>query len=100
TKNTWFYRGRITYKDFGDYKLHNDQINYENYIFDLHDNYLRNTAGNEANLSESVGYVKDRIKSETFISNVNSKNGFFANAHGLEVRSSKIDYDASNRDVD
>lgn len=99
-KNTWFYRGRITYKDFGDYKVPTDQINYENYIFDLHDNYLRNTAGNEANLSASVGYVKDRIKSETFISNVNSKNGFFANAHGLEVRSSKIDYDASNRDVD
>ena len=99
-ENKWFYRGRITYRDFGDYKVPTDQINYENYIFDLHDNYLRNTAGNEANFSASLGFVGDRVKTETFISNVNSKNGFFANAHGLEVRSSKIDYDASSRDID
>lgn len=99
-ENKWFYRGRITYRDFGDYKVPTDQINYENYIFDLHDNYLRNTAGNEANFSASLGFVGDRVKTETFISNVNSKNGFFANAHGLEVRSSTIDYDASNRDID
>jgi len=33
-------------------------------------------------------------------SNVNAKNGFFANAHGLEVRSSNIDFDQSNRDID
>lgn len=96
----WFYRGRLTYRDYGDYKVPTDQINYENYIFDLHENHLRNTAGNEANASFSVGYVSDKIKTETFISNVNAENGFFANAHGLEVRTSKIDYDASNRDID
>lgn len=99
-KNKWFYRGRITYRDYGDYKVPTDQINFENYIFELHDNYLRNTAGNEANASFSLGYVADRIKTETFVSNVSGKNGFFANAHGLEVRTSKIDYDASNRDID
>lgn len=96
----WFYRGRLTYRDYGDYKVPTDQINYENYIFELHENHLRNTAGNEANGSFSVGYVSDKIKTETFISNVNAENGFFANAHGLEVRTSKIDYDASNRDID
>src|SRR5690606_25462946 len=42
----------------------------------------------------------EHIKSETILSNVNSKNGFFANAHGLEVRTSNIDYDSSNRDID
>jgi iron complex outermembrane receptor protein len=31
---------------------------------------------------------------------VYAKNGFFANAHGLEARSSNIDYDSSNRDID
>src|SRR5690606_20941147 len=96
----WFYRGRLTYRDYGDYKVPTDQINYENYIFELHENHLRNTAGDEANGSFSVGYVSDKIKTETFISNVNAENGFFANAHGLEVRTSKIDYDASNRDID
>lgn len=99
-KEKWFYRGRLTYRDYGDYKVPTDQINYENYIFTLHDNNLRNTAGKEANASVSVGYISDRITSETTISNVNAKNGFFANAHGLEVRTSRIDYDQSNRDID
>nr|WP_262917825.1 TonB-dependent receptor [Muricauda sp. F6463D] len=99
-KESWFYRGRITYRDYGDYKVPTDKIYYEGYIFDLHENHLRNTAGMEADASFSLGYVSDHIKSETFFSNVNAKNGFFANAHGLEVRSSSIDYDSSDRDVD
>ncbi|WP_291870688.1 TonB-dependent receptor [Maribacter sp.] len=99
-KEKWFYRGRLTYRDYGDYKVPTDKINYENYIFELQDNNLRNTAGKEANASFSVGYVSDYIKSETFFSTVNAKNGFFANAHGLEVRTSSIDYDRSNKDID
>ncbi len=99
-KEKWFYSGRLTYRDYGDYKVPTEKINYENYIFELQDNNLRNTAGKEANASFSLGYVSDNLKSETFISNVNAKNGFFANAHGLEVRTSSIDYDRSNRDID
>ncbi|AYN66503.1 TonB-dependent receptor [Euzebyella marina] len=99
-KQDWYYRGRLTYRDYADYKVPTDRIRYESYIFDLHENNLRNTAGTEANASVSVGYVGGKMKSETFISNVNAKNGFFANAHGLEVRTSSIDYDESNRDVD
>ncbi|PKV50376.1 iron complex outermembrane receptor protein [Aquimarina sp. MAR_2010_214] len=99
-KEKWFYRGRLTFRDYGDYKVPTDEIRYENYIFELHNNYLRNTAGKEANVGFSIGYASDKIKSETFFSNVNAKNGFFANAHGLEVRTSSIDYDRSNRDID
>jgi iron complex outermembrane receptor protein len=99
-KQNWFYRARLTYRDYGDYKVPTDRIRYESYIFELHENHLRNTAGREANASFSIGFAKDDIKSETFFSNVNAKNGFFANAHGLEVRTSTIDYDSSNRDVD
>ncbi|WP_262712747.1 TonB-dependent receptor [Algibacter pacificus] len=99
-KENWFYRGRLTYRDYADYKVPTDVINYENYVFKLDNHNLRNTAGQEANMSFSVGYTSDNITSETFFSNVNAKNGFFANAHGLEVRSSSIDYDGSNRDID
>ncbi|MEJ4087372.1 TonB-dependent receptor [Galbibacter orientalis] len=98
--NKWFYNGRITYRDYGDYKVPTDKINYENYIFELHKNNLRNTAGKEANASFSLGFITDHLKTVTYISNVNAKNGFFANAHGLEVRTSNIDYDSSNRDID
>ena len=99
-KHHWFYRARLTYRDYGDYKVPTETINYENYVFNLHDNNLRNTAGREANASFSFGYASERLTSETTISNVYAKNGFFANAHGLEVRSSSIDYDNSNRDID
>ncbi|WP_246143009.1 TonB-dependent receptor [Tenacibaculum adriaticum] len=99
-KEKWFYRGRLTYRDYGDYKVPTDKIRYESYIFDLHRNHLRNTAGNEANAAFSIGYVGESFKSETFFSNVYAKNGFFANAHGLEVRTSTIDYDSGNRDID
>lgn len=99
-KEKWFYRTRVTYRDYGDYKVPTTKINYENYVFELHNNNLRNTAGREANASVSIGYVDNTIKTETLFSNVNAKNGFFANAHGLEVRTSKIDYDTSNRDID
>ena len=99
-KEKWYYRARLTYRDYADFKVPTDRINYENYVFELYDNDLRNTAGREANGSFSFGYVSDNFRSETFVSNVNAKNGFFANAHGLEVRSSNIDYDSSNRDID
>ncbi|WP_461533171.1 TonB-dependent receptor [Sinomicrobium sp.] len=96
----WYYRGRFTFKDYADYKVPTNQINFENYIFDLYKKHLRNTADQEANASFSIGYIAENISSETFFSNVYAKNGFFANAHGLEVRSSKIDYDRSSRDID
>lgn len=99
-KEKWFYRGRLTLRDYADYKVPTEKIRYENYIFHLQDNYLRNTAGSEANASLSIGYISDHVRSETFVSNVYARNGFFANAHGLEVRTSKIDYDISNRDID
>ena len=99
-KEKWYYRARLTYRDYADFKVPTERINYENYIFELHENNLRNTAGQEANGSFSIGFIGENFKSETFVSNVNAKNGFFANAHGLEVRLSRIDYDASSRDVD
>ena len=99
-KHNWYYGGRLTYRDYADYKVPTDKISFENYIFDLHDNNLRNTAGEEANASFNIGYITDNIESETTFSNVYAKNGFFANAHGLEVRTSDIDYDSSSRDID
>ena len=96
----WYYRARLTYRDYADFKVPTHRISYENYIFELYENNLRNTAGREANGSFSIGYMGENFSSETFVSNVNAKNGFFANAHGLEVRTSTIAYDASNRDID
>src|SRR5690606_1957318 len=99
-KEKWYYSGRLTFRDYGDYRVPTDRIEYQSYIFGLHKNRLRNTAGTEANGSLGLGFLSERIKSETLYGNVYAKNGFFANAHGLEVRTSAIDYDRAGRDVD
>ncbi|WP_103072539.1 TonB-dependent receptor [Aquimarina sediminis] len=96
----WYYKARLSHQNYGDYRVPTDKIYYENYVFDLHKNYLRNTAGFNYDISSSIGYISDNFHTETTFSNVYAKNGFFANAHGLEVRTSRIDYDASNRDID
>jgi iron complex outermembrane receptor protein len=41
-----------------------------------------------------------RASSHLTISNVYAKSGFFANAHGLEIRTSSIDYDHASGDID
>jgi iron complex outermembrane recepter protein len=86
--------------DYGDYKVPADSIEYNTYYFKLKDNQLRNTAGKETNLHFTGGILKGKTNSNVTVSNVFSKSGFFANAHGLEIRNSQIDFDKSSRDID
>ena len=96
----WYYNLNANIKQYGDYKIPTDKIYYNNYIFLLHKGQLRNTSGKENAISFNLGYVANKLKTETYISNVQVKNGFFSNVHGQEVRLSKIDYDSENRDID
>lgn len=95
-----FATARATLLDYGDYKVPADSVDIYNYRVPLSNNHLRNTAGQEYNLHSSFGIVTDQFQSSFFVSNVNSRSGFFANAHGLEPRN--VDHafhDASNRDI-
>ena len=47
-----------------------------------------------------LGYEGYRFHTDVRVSDSYSQSGFFANAHGLEVRLSDIDYDRSVRDID
>ncbi len=96
----FFYKVQLTVIDYGDYKIPADSIQYYSYFIKLKDRRLRNTAGKEQNLRGSFGWITDRYRSFFNISNVYGKSGFFADAHGLEVRLSDIDYDKSSRDID
>ncbi len=96
----WFYRAHATFIDYGDYKVPTDSIKYHSYWIRLKDQRLRNTAGCERDGSVMLGYAGYRFHTDIRISDAYSKSGFFANAHGLEVRLSDIDYDASRRDID
>lgn len=99
-KQQWFFDSRITYQNYGDYRVPTDQVQVYNYTVKLHQNYLRNTAGRETGVHFNTGFVGQRFRSVFYLSNVYSNSGFFANAHGLEPRNVPADvYDASSRDI-
>jgi iron complex outermembrane receptor protein len=98
--NRFYYKANFTLIDYADYKVPTDNIQYHSYFINLKDRRLRNTAGKEQNIGIHLGYTSDKFTTNLQIANVYAKSGFFANAHGLEVRLSDIDYDKSNRDID
>ncbi len=96
----FFYRAHATFIDYADYKVPTDSIQYYSYWIKLKDGRLRNTAGCERDGSVMLGYAGYNFHTDIRVSDSYSKSGFFANAHGLEVRLSDIDYDHSRRDID
>ena len=96
----FFYRANMTFVDYADYKVPTDSIQYYSYYIRLKDRRLRNTAGKEQDGSVTLGYIHNGFHTDIRVSDSYSKSGFFANAHGLEVRLSDIDYDHSSRDID
>lgn len=100
-RRKWFFADfRVTILDYGDYKVPADSVDIYSYRAALYKNHLRNTAGKEQDLHFKFGIIQKRFQSLFFVSNVSSKSGFFANAHGLEPRNvdSEI-YDKSDRDI-
>jgi len=96
----WFFDSRLTYQNYGDYRVPADQVQVYNYPVKLYKNHLRNTAGQETGLHFNTGYIGEKFRSVWYVSNVYNKSGFFANAHGLEPRNVPAEiYDASSRDV-
>ncbi|WEK18529.1 MAG: TonB-dependent receptor [Candidatus Pedobacter colombiensis] len=99
-KENWFFDSRITYQNYGDYSVPTDTVFVYDYAVRLHKRHLRNTAGMETGLHLSTGYMKEHFRSVFYFSNIYSKSGFFANAHGLEPR--RVDtelHDVSARDI-
>ncbi|WP_240474790.1 TonB-dependent receptor [Flavobacterium sp. KMS] len=96
----WFFDTRITTMDYGDYRVPTDVVQVYNYAVPLYKNHLRNTAGRELDMHASTGYIGEKFKSVLYLSNVYSKTGFFANAHGLEPRNVDTElHDKSSRDI-
>ena len=99
-RNGFWYKANLTLVNYADYKIPADSIQYYSYYIKLKNRYLRNTAGKERNGGLHFGYLSDRFLTTFYLSDVYAKSGFFADAHGLEVRLSEIDYDHSRRDID
>ncbi len=95
-----FFTFRGTILDYADYRIPVDTINIYSYRLPLYKNRLRNTAGQEKNLHFSLGYQSNGTIHRLFVSNVSTRQGFFANTHGLEPR--RVDtglHDLSDRDI-
>ncbi|MDR2681247.1 MAG: TonB-dependent receptor [Tannerella sp.] len=99
-KNGFWYKANFTLVDYADYRVPADSIQYYSYYIKLKDRRLRNTSGKEQNGGVHFGYISEKWLTTFYLSDVYAKSGFFADAHGLEVRLSEINYDASARDID
>ena len=97
---TFYWRLNATYQDYADYTVPTDSFEYYSYRIPLYKRTLRNTAGREADASLTLGYSSSHWHTCLRIYETWAKSGFFANAHGMEVRLSSIDYDKSHRDID
>lgn len=100
TPKGFYWKLALSGTDYADMKVPTDSIQYYSYYIKLKDGRLRNTAGSEIDGSATLGYWSERFSTSLRVSDTNGKSGFFANAHGLEVRLSDIDYDSSERDID
>lgn len=98
-ENHFFYRVGMTLSDYADYRVPTDSIQYYSYYIRLKDQRLRNTAGCERDGNFLAGYEGYNFHTDLRVSDSYAQSGFFANAHGLEVRLSDIDYDSDRRDV-
>lgn len=99
-KNRWFVDSRLTYLNYGDYKVPTDTVSIYSYLVPLPDRKMRNTAGRELGLRLNTGYLSDHFNSIFYFSRLESTGGLFANAHGLEPRLvDTLLHDASSRDI-
>ena len=95
-----YFTGRVTLLDFADYRVPTDSVNIYSYKAALYKKHLRNTAGNEKDFHFSLGAIGQRFSTRFYFSDLYSKNGFFANAHGLEPRNVDTElHDRSDRDI-
>ncbi len=98
-RKSFFADLRATVLDYGDYTVPTDSVNIYSYRAPLYKHHLRNTAGKEQNIHFSFGVIRPEFESRFYLSNIHTKNGFFANAHGLEPLNVDTEmHDASNRD--
>lgn len=99
-KEKFFVTLRATAQDYADYKVPADYVNIYSYKVNLKNHRLRNTAGKEYDFGISTGIVGNSYKMRVSVSDVLTRGGFFANAHGLEPRHvDEAVYDQSIRDI-
>ena len=97
-KENTYVKGRLTYRNFEDYRVPARSFRYLNWTFPIHDGVLKNTAGREFDVALQAGRSTDKHTSSIAVSNVQAKTGFFAGAHGLPTTVA-LDDDGDRRNI-
>jgi len=95
----WFLSARYSLQDFADYQVPADQFEYNSFTLPIYNNRLKNTAGNESNLSISAGVSKDWGVTRLLYSHYSLDAGLFSGAIGVP-RSYALTDDGNYRDLD
>lgn len=90
---------RITYQDYADYRVPATEFTYNSYILPIYNNRLKNTAGNDLNISGLIGVKRKWGKTSLYVSNVHQNAGFFIGAFGTPKAYLLTD-DGDNRSID
>lgn len=97
-KENWFFKAKFSGVDYADFKVPTSEVNYLNTKIPIYNNRMKNTAGDEYSVYLQGGYVSDSFQSILSVSNLKSKIGFFAGAHGIPSVAAVAD-DGNYRDV-
>ncbi len=96
---SWAYAG-LGWRDAADYRVPAGNVDVYNFRIPLRYGRLRNTAGMERSFRAGYGFGRGRWDHLFRLSAINSKQGFFAHAHGIEPRSvDTLLHDQSQRDI-
>ncbi|TAE00914.1 MAG: TonB-dependent receptor, partial [Bacteroidetes bacterium] len=93
------FRIRFSSQDFGDYKVPTSEFRYNRYILPIFKQLLKNTAGNERNLSVMFGIHRKWGAIHLTLSNFNQKAGLFAGSMGTP-RAYQLQNDGNSRNID
>ncbi|WP_339736499.1 TonB-dependent receptor [uncultured Sunxiuqinia sp.] len=98
-KNRFFFKLRGTVLDFGDYHIPTDTIVYLTQKMPVANKYLKNTAGQEFDLSGHAGLVYNRFRTTASLSRVSQKSGFFPGSHGIPSQE-RVKDDGNRRNIE
>lgn len=80
---TQYTLARISYQDYGSYRVPAKTFTYNGYTLPIYGNRLKNTAGNELNFSVLHGIRRKWGTSSFYISQYHQQAGFFTGAFGV-----------------
>ena len=95
----WYGRLRISGQSYADIQVPADSFLYNRYILPLINNTLKNTAGNEINLTAEAGRLHDRGLADLSVSIYRQQVGLFPGAFGIP-RANRLQDDGQPRNVD